>query len=112
MNVSKKEKIVYYPYSLPEQVIINDRTIEQVDISSHCDKHLDHGITHELMLKFVKQLGNNKGGFEVDGQDGKKLYFKAYFFEKDKNYKLVCDDGKIKTILFFIFALAIQFKKL
>jgi hypothetical protein len=87
--MKKKEKITYYPHQLVEPIIINDRTIERIEVSSHCDKHLKHGVTHELIIKFVKLLGKNKGGFEIDGQDEKKLYFKKYYCRQNKNYKLV-----------------------
>jgi hypothetical protein len=83
----KKEAITYYTHLLVKPIAINGRIIKQIDISSHCDKHLKHGVTHELIMKFVKML--DKGEFEIDGQDGNKLYFKAYFYDKDENYKLV-----------------------
>ena len=85
----KKEKIIYYTHQLVKPITVNDRVIKQVDISSHCDKHLKHGVTHELIIEFVKLLGDNEGEFEVDGQDGNKLYFKRYYYEQDENYKLV-----------------------
>ena len=82
-----KEIITYYPYLL-ETIIVNDRIIKRVDISSHCDKHLKHGINHELIMKFVKLL--DKGDFEVIGQDGNKLYFKRYYYDwENEDYKLV-----------------------
>ena len=84
-----KEIITYYPHSLVKPIVVNDRVIKQVDISSQCDKHFEHGITHELIMKFVKLLGDNEGGFEIDGQDRNKLYFKTYFFSENENYKLV-----------------------
>lgn len=87
--MNSKEKIIYYPYFLAKPIIVNERTIKQVDISSHCDKHLEHGVSQELIIKFVKLLADNKGGFEADGQDGNKLYFKAYFSTGNRNYKLV-----------------------
>ena len=83
-----KEIITYYPYLLVKPIIVNDRIIKQIDISSHCDKHLEHGITHELIIELVKLL--DKGDFEVDGQEGKKLYFKNYYYDLEgENYKLV-----------------------
>ena len=83
-----KEIIIYYPYPLVKPIIVNDRIIKQVDISSHCDKHLKHGITHELIIELVKLL--DKGDFEVDGQEENKLYFKNYYYDlEDENYKLV-----------------------
>ena len=81
-----KEIITYYPYSLVKSIIVNDRIIKRVDISSHCDRHLKHGITHKLIIELVELL--DKGDFEVDGQEGKKLYFKRYYYF-DENYKLV-----------------------
>ena len=81
-----KEIITYYPYSLVKPIIVNDRVIKRIDISSHCDKHLKHGITHELTIELVKLL--DKGEFEVDSQDNNKLYFKRYYYLKE-NYKLV-----------------------
>ena len=82
-----KEIITYYPYPLTKPIIVNDRVIKRIDISSHCDKHSEHGITHELIIELVELL--NKGDFEVDGKEGKKLYFKRYYYEQDENYKLV-----------------------
>jgi hypothetical protein len=82
----KKEIINYYPHLLVKPITVNDRIIKQVEISSHCDKHLKHGITHELIIELVKLL--DKGDFEVDGQDDNKLYFKRYYY-LDENYKLV-----------------------
>ena len=48
-----KEIITYYPHLLVKPIIVNDRIIKQIDISSHCDKHLEHGITHELIIELV-----------------------------------------------------------
>ena len=81
-----KEIITYYPYPLVKSIIVNDRTIKRVDVSSHCDKHIKHGITHELIMELVMLL--DKGEFEAVGYDGKKLYFKRYYYF-DENYKLV-----------------------
>ena len=83
-----KEIIAYYPYSLVKSIVVNDWLIKRVDISSHCDKHLKHGITHELIIELVKLL--DKGDFEVDGQEENKLYFKNYYYDlENENYKLV-----------------------
>src|SRR6266536_1993639 len=88
-----KEIITYYPYQLVKPITINDRLINQIDISSHCDKHLKHGITHQLIIELVERL--DKGDFEVDSQDGKMLYFKRYWdymflasLQNDKKYSL------------------------
>lgn len=51
-----KEIITYYPYPLVKPIIVNDRLIKRIDISSHCDKHLKHGIAHELVIELVELL--------------------------------------------------------
>lgn len=86
--MSKKEKIIYHTYLLVNPIIVNERTIKQVDISSHCDKHLEHGVTHELIIELVKLL--DKKYFPPDGlQSKEKWFFRALLRQKDKEYKLV-----------------------
>jgi len=83
-----KEIIIYYPYSLVKSIIVNDRIIKRVDISSHCDKHSKHGITHELIIELVELL--DKKYFPPDGSQPKdKRCFRAWLRQKNKDYKLV-----------------------
>ena len=71
-----KEIITYYTHLLVKLITINDRVIKRVDISSHCDKHLEHGITHELIMELVKLL--DKKYFPPDGSQPKyKRCFRA-----------------------------------
>lgn len=85
--MSKKEKITYYTHFLT--ILVNEKVIKQVDISSHCDKHFKHGITHELIIELVKLL--DKKYFPPDGlQSKEKQYFRALLRqENNKEYKLV-----------------------
>ena len=85
-----KEIITYYPYPLVKPIIVNDRLIKRIDISSHCDKHLKHGITHELIIELVELL--DKKYFPPDGlQPKEKQFFRALLKRKSdkKEYKLV-----------------------
>ena len=88
MSESQEEIIYDCPYPLKEQLIINDRVIKEVNISSHVKKHEEHGITKKLVIDLVKLL---KGYFPPDGPQPKdKRFFKAYFINyNEENYKLV-----------------------
>lgn len=71
-----KEIITYYTHLLVKSITINDRVIKRVDISSHCDKHLKHGVTHKLIMELVKLLDNKY--FPPDGPQPKdKRCFRA-----------------------------------
>ncbi|WP_147410107.1 hypothetical protein [endosymbiont GvMRE of Glomus versiforme] len=85
---TKKEVITYYLYPLDQAIIVNDRSIKYVAVSSHCDKHLEHGITHKLIMKLVQLLNNHYFPFSGK-QPEKKNYFKAYPEINDKRYKLI-----------------------
>lgn len=85
---AKKEVITYYLYPLDQAIIVNDRLIKYVPISSHCDKHLEHGVDRNLIIELVKKLNNRY--FPSSGkQPEKKNYFKDYPEKDDKRYKLV-----------------------
>jgi hypothetical protein len=85
---AEKEVITYYLYPLNQALKINNRLIKYVGISSHGDKHLEHGITRELIIKLVELL--NDGYFDFSGpQNFKKNYFKDYPELGNKKYKLV-----------------------
>jgi len=84
----EKEVITYYLHLLLEPIIINDRLIKYIAISTHCDKHKEHGISQGLIVQLVKLL--DTGDFDFDGIQGeKKNYFKAYPKKDNKKYKLV-----------------------
>jgi hypothetical protein len=86
--VAQKEIITYYLYPLDQAIKINNRLIKYIGISSHGDKHLEQGITHELVVELVKLL--NDGYFDFNGpQSAKKNYFKEYPKLRGKKYKLV-----------------------
>jgi hypothetical protein len=88
--VSNKEKevITYYLRPLTKPVIVNDRLIKYVGISSHCNKHFKHGITREEIIEMVEML--NTRYFPFSGQQPKKKnYFKDYSEKDNKRYKLV-----------------------
>ena len=85
---SEKEVITYYLRPLTNSIIVNDRLIKYVGISSHSDKHLEHGITREGTIEMVERL--NTRYFPFSGkQPKKKNYFKDYPEKDDKRYKLV-----------------------
>ncbi|CAG8628118.1 17514_t:CDS:2 [Racocetra fulgida] len=65
-----KEIITYTICYLSKSIVVNDRSIKQVNISSHCDKHDKEGITKEKIMNLVELL--DKEEFEVVGEDGKK----------------------------------------
>lgn len=84
----KKEIITYYLYPLDQAITVNDRLIKYVAVSSHCDKHLEHGIDRNSIIELVKLLNNRY--FPLSGkQPEKKNYFKDYPELRDKRYKLV-----------------------
>jgi hypothetical protein len=84
----EKEVITYYLRPLNNPIIVNDRIIKYVGISSHCDKHFKHGITREGIIEMVESL--NTLYFPFSGkQPKKKNYFKDYPEKDDKRYKLV-----------------------
>jgi len=86
--VAKKEVVTYYLYSLEKPIIVNERIIKQALISSHCDKHSEHGITRELIIELVQLLDTRY--FPPSGkQPEKKSYFKDYPEKDGKRYKLV-----------------------
>lgn len=49
-----QEVITYYLCPLTNSIIINDRLIKYVGVSSNCDKHFEHGITRENVIEMVK----------------------------------------------------------
>ncbi|CAG8526111.1 2818_t:CDS:2 [Gigaspora margarita] len=72
-----KEIITYTICYLSKIIVINDRPIKQVNISSHCDKHEKEGITKEKITELVKLLNNRY--FPFSGrQETEKNYFKFY----------------------------------
>jgi hypothetical protein len=82
-----KETITYTVRYLPKSIVINGRSINQINISSHCDKHKKEGVTNEKIVELAELL--DKGEFEIDGEDNKKIYFKTYHLYENKTYKLV-----------------------
>jgi hypothetical protein len=50
---SSKEVITYYLHPLDQSIIINDHIIKYMAISSHCDKHLEHGIDQNLIIELL-----------------------------------------------------------
>jgi len=91
---NQKEVITYYLRPLVNSIIVNDRLIKYVGISSHCDKHFGHGIARENIIEMVKLL--NTRYFPFSGKQEKhKNYFKDYpeiYSVKqkvNKRYKLV-----------------------
>ncbi|WNE40658.1 MAG: hypothetical protein mread185_000115 [Mycoplasmataceae bacterium] len=85
---SQKEIIYYYLHPLTEEIEVNERKIKYILISSHCDEHLKHGITHESIVESAKLL--NDGYFDLDGSQGeKKNFFKAYPKLDSKVYRLI-----------------------
>ncbi|CAG8544408.1 10641_t:CDS:2, partial [Scutellospora calospora] len=88
----QKEIITYHLRPLVKPIIVNDRLIKYVGISSHCDKHLSHGITRELVIELVELL--NTRYFPFSGKQGKqKNYFKDYP-EKDGENASVSEKTK------------------
>ena len=88
MPDKEKEIITYYLRPLDKPIIVNDRLIKYIGISSHCDKHFKHGITRELIIEMVERL--NTRYFPFSGkQPKKKNYFKDYPEKDGKRYKLV-----------------------
>lgn len=84
----QKEVITYYLRPLTSSIVVNDRLIKYVGISSHADKHFKHGITREGIIEMVELL--NTRYFPFSGKQGKeKNYFKDYPEKDDKRYKLV-----------------------
>lgn len=85
---SPKETITYHLRPLNNPIVVNDRLIKYVGISSHCDKHLNHGITREDIIKMVELLDTRY--FPFSGNQPKdKNYFKDYPEKDDKRCKLV-----------------------
>ena len=81
----KKEKITYYTHQLVKSITVNDRVIKQIDISSHCDKHFYHGITHGLIIELVKLL--DRKYFPPDGSQPKeKRCFRTWLRKENKEY--------------------------
>jgi len=60
-----KEVISYYLRSLDNSIIVNDRLIKYVGISSHCDKHFEHGITREGIIEMAERLNTRYFLFSV-----------------------------------------------
>ena len=88
MLIKEKEVITYFLQPLTNLIIINGRLIKYVGISSHADKHLEHGITREGVIEMVKTL--NSRYFPFSGKQPKdKNYFKDYPEKDGKRYKLV-----------------------
>ena len=88
MPNKEKEVITYYLRPLAKPIIVNDRPIKYVGISSHCDKHFKHGIIREGIIEMVETL--NTRYFPFSGkQPKKKNYFKDYPEKDNKRYKLV-----------------------
>jgi hypothetical protein len=85
---AKKEIITYYLYPLDQIITVNDRLIKYVAVSSHCDKHLEHGADRDLIIELVKLLNNRYFPFSGK-QPEKKNYFKDYPELRGKRYKLV-----------------------
>ncbi|CAJ0761421.1 3491_t:CDS:2 [Entrophospora sp. SA101] len=74
---NKKEVITYYLYLLEKPVLVNERTIKHILISSHCDKHEKHGISKETIIELIQLLNNRYFPFSGK-QPEKKNYFKVY----------------------------------
>ena len=88
MSTKEKEVITYYLRPLTNSIIVNDRLIKYVGISSHADKHLEHGITRERIIETVELLNNRY--FPFSGKQSKdKNYFKDYPEKDGKRCKLV-----------------------
>lgn len=86
--MNKKETIFYYLHPLTKAIEVSERKIKYVGISSHCDKHIEHGITRELIIDLVKLLNNRY--FPFSGKQPKeKNYFKDYPEKDGQRYKLV-----------------------
>lgn len=85
---AKKEAITYYLYPLNQAITVNDRLIKYVAVSSHGDKHLEHGISKELIVELVQLLNNRYFPFSGK-QPEKKNYFKDYPELRGKRYKIV-----------------------
>jgi hypothetical protein len=83
-----KEVITYYLHPLDQAITVNDRLIKYLAISSHCDKHLEHGIDQNLIIELVKLLNNRYFPFSGK-QPKKKNYFKDCPEKDGKRYKLV-----------------------
>jgi len=66
----EKEVITYYLRPLDKSIVVNDRLIKYVGISSHCDKHFKHGITRELIIEMVARLHTRY--FPFSGKQPKK----------------------------------------
>jgi hypothetical protein len=73
----EKEVIVYYLRPLAKPIVVNDRLIKYIGISSHCDKHFKHGITREGIIEMVEML-NTRYFLFSSKQPKKKNYFKDY----------------------------------
>jgi hypothetical protein len=84
----EKEVITYYLRPLVNPITVNDRSIKYIGVSSHGDKHLEHGITRELVLELVELLNNRYFPFSGK-QEKNKNYFKDYPEKDGKRYKLV-----------------------
>ena len=70
MPNKEKEVITYYLRPLDKPIVVNDRLIKYVGISSHCDKHFKHGITRELIIEMVEMLHTRY--FPFSGKQPKK----------------------------------------
>ena len=87
-KILKKEVITYYLHPLEKAIAVNSRLIKYIAISSHCDKHLEHGIDQNSIIELVKLLNNRYFPFSGK-QPEKKNYFKDYPEKNGKRYKLV-----------------------
>jgi len=89
-----KKKDAYRSYPLRKSLIINNREIKEVIISSHYEeKHSDY-LNDEIILQLVKQLDNKR--FETEEQKDNWEYFSySPLFYQKKIYKLVwCFESK------------------
>jgi hypothetical protein len=86
-EIPQRENIYYYLYSLTDEIEVNERKIKHVLISSHCNEHLNHGVTHKSIVESVKLLNDND--FNLDGSQEKKDFFKAYPKLDSKMYRLI-----------------------
>jgi len=86
--MSVQEEIVYSVHNLTETVVINNRSIRQINISSHYTKHHKEGVSEKDIINLVNLL--NQQYFPFDGQQGNdKNYFRTYLIIDEKKYKIV-----------------------
>jgi hypothetical protein len=87
--MENKEIISYFHYPLTNLIIINDRIISALNLSSHLDKHIKEGsITRKDVIKLTLFL--NRGYFPLnDISEEGKMYYEASLFFNERRYKLV-----------------------